>query len=113
MAWWNIAERKLFQTTDGHYYVNTPEQELVFFHFSGYNPGSEYFTGRNLDASEYTFEKRPELIGIFNEYKDLLYQNGFEELSVCTPKLNFAYALEKVPSTFKNKIKRAIKRIIK
>lgn len=112
MAWWNLSERKLIET-DGKYYVNNPSEELVFFHFSGFKPGSLNFTGRNNDDPEYRFEKRPELKGIFNEYKELLFQNGFETLSVCAPKLNFGYAVQKKPLTLKSKIKKAVKKFVK
>ena len=112
MAWWNLSERKLIES-DGKYFVNNLSEELIFFHFSGYNPGSLNYTGRNNNLSDYTFEKKPELIGIFNEYTDLLYANGFEKLTLCKPKLNFGYAKEKSPSTFKNRLKRVIKKIIK
>jgi hypothetical protein len=43
----------------------------------------------------------------------LLFENGFEKLSVCTPKLNFGYALQKQPMSLKNKIKKAVKKFIK
>lgn len=112
MAWWNLSERKLIES-EGKYFVNNLSEELIFFHFSGYNPGSLNYTGRNNNLSDYTFEKKPELIGIFNEYTDLLYANGFEKLTLCKPKLNFGYAKEKLPSTFKNRLKRVIKKIIK
>lgn len=112
MAWWNLSERKLIES-DGKYFVNNLSEELIFFHFSGYNPGNLNYTGRNNNLSDYTFEKKPELIGIFNEYTDLLYVNGFEKLTLCKPKLNFGYAKEKLPSTFKNRLKRVIKKIIK
>ena len=112
MAWWNLSERKLIES-EGKYFVNNLSEELIFFHFSGYNPGSLNYTGRNNNLSDYTFEKKPELIGVFNEYTDLLYANGFKKLALCKPKLNFGYAKEKLPSTFKNRLKRVIKKIIK
>jgi len=112
MAWWNLSERKLIESK-GKYFVNNTSEELIFFHFSGFKPGSVNFTGRNNDNPEYRFEKRPELVGIFNEYKELLFENGFEKLSVCTPKLNFGYALQKQPMSLKNKIKKAVKKFIK
>ena len=112
MAWWNLSERKLIESK-GKYFVNDTLEELIFFHFSGFKPGSVNFTGRNNDDPEYRFEKRPELVGIFNEYKDLLFKNGFEKLSKCSPKLNFGYGIQKKPISLKNKIKKAIKKFIK
>jgi len=112
MAWWNLSERKLIESK-GKYYVNDISEELIFFHFSGFKPGSINFTGRNNDDPEYRFERRPELVGIFNEYKDLLFKNGFEKLSKCSPKLNFGDGKIVKSMTMQNKIKKAIKKFIK
>jgi hypothetical protein len=112
MAWWNLTERRLIQS-EGKYYVNDLSEELIFFHFSGYNPGSLSYTGRNNNVSDYTFENKPELIGIFKEYNDLLFKNGFEKLSNCKPKLNFGYSIKKKPTTIKSTIKKGLKKILK
>ena len=110
MAWWNLSERKLIES-EGKYFVNDLSEELVFFHFSGYNPGSLSYTGRNNNDTDYTFEKKPELIGLFDEYKNSLFQNGFQELSKCSPKLNFGYSKEKKTTTFKSTLKKVLKKI--
>lgn len=56
MAWWNFSERKLLET-NGSYFVNQMEQELVFFHFSGFKPQSEFFTGRVNTSEVFSFTK--------------------------------------------------------
>jgi len=61
MAWWNLSERKLVEIDD-KYFVNNDKEELVFFHFSGYKPGSPNYTGRNLNDPEYSFEKKPDFL---------------------------------------------------
>ena len=86
----NLSERKLIESK-GKYFVNDTSEELIFFHFSGFKPGSINFTGRNNDDPEYRFEK----------------------LTVCSPKLNFGYAVQKKPMSLKNKIKKAVKKFIK
>jgi maltose alpha-D-glucosyltransferase/alpha-amylase len=53
--------------------LNTP---LIFFHFSGYKPGSEYYTGRINDPI-YALKNRPDIIPLFNEYNKALKENDF------------------------------------
>ena len=112
MAWWNFNERKLL-TINGDYFVNNENEKLVFFHFSGFKPNSESFTGRNKKDNKYNFNKIPELINLFNDYQDSLCRNGFENLSSCTPKLDFGYATQKKSMTIKDKVRKAIKKYIK
>jgi len=112
MAWWNLSERKLLKS-ENKYFVNNELIELVFFHFSGYKPGSLNFTGRNNDDPEYSFDKRPELRDIFDEYNILLMQNGFEKLSISKPLLNFGYSIKVEPITLKHKVKKIVKKILK
>ncbi len=112
MAWWNLDERKLVEN-GGRYYVNDQQHELKFFHFSGYQPGSVNYTGRNINSTEHSFEKRPELVGIFKEYNQALQANGFATLSQLKPLLHFGTAKKKAPKTFKGKVKAGIKSILK
>lgn len=112
MAWWNLSERKLVESEE-KYFVNNTNEKLVFFHFSGYKPGSTNFTGRNNDDPEYGFERRPELFKIFKEYSDSLYKNGFIRFSESKPKLNFGYAVKTNPVTLKSRIKKVIKKVLK
>lgn len=84
MAWWNLVERKLLQNQDG-YYVNDFSKPLHFFHFSGYVPGSNQFTGRNDKSNVYSFELHPELNELFNDYADQLMLNGYKKISTLQP----------------------------
>jgi len=79
MAWWNLTERILIEVNE-EYYVNNPSQKLVFFHFSGYKPGSNKMIGR-IDSDDYSFEKRPDLKKIFIEYEESLQKNSLLTLS--------------------------------
>jgi hypothetical protein len=107
MAWWNFSERKLLDLGED-YAVNTTDQLLYFFHFSGFKPGSEYITGRSGE-SQFAYVNRPELKRLGQEYQALLEQNRFDFFSGLQPKLVFY--THKV--TWKSKIKNRIKQMIK
>ena len=110
MAWWNLSERNLIED-QGIYSVNDNSTPLVFFHFSGYKPNSPYFTGRNNDSPEFTFEGRPELKGIFQDYSNRLIRNGYNELSILKPQLPFGHAKPKPKGGYKAVIKRVVKKM--
>jgi len=112
MAWWNLSERKLIEF-ERKYYVNTTSEELIFFHFSGYIPGSNTITGRNQDALEYTFMKRPELINIFNEYTKDIIANDYVKLSALKPLLHFGSAKKVANKTFSQRLLAKIKLLLK
>ena len=87
MAWWNLTERILIEVNE-EYYVNNASQKLVFFHFSGYKPGSNKMIGR-IDSDDYSFEKRPDLKNIFIEYEESLQKNSLLTLSKIKPLIKF------------------------
>lgn len=87
MAWWNLSERKLIEL-NGEYYVNNSSHKLMFFHFSGYKPGSNKMIGR-IDNDDYSFEKRPDLKKIFFEYEHSLLKNNLKSLSKTKPLIKF------------------------
>jgi hypothetical protein len=87
MAWWNLTERILIEVNE-EYYVNNASQKLVFFHFSGYKPGSNKMIGR-IDSDDYSFEKRPDLKKIFIEYEESLQKNSLLTLSKIKPLIKF------------------------
>ena len=87
MAWWNLSERKLLEL-NGEYYVNNSSCKLMFFHFSGYKPGSNKMIGR-IDNDDYSFEKRPDLEKIFLEYEHSLLKNNLKSLSKTKPLIKF------------------------
>lgn len=77
MAYWNLHERKL-EARNGKYYVNEG-YPLVFYHFSGYNVLSPESISKYQDR--YTFELRPEMIPIFEDYTSTVLQNNHEQFS--------------------------------
>jgi len=73
MANWNLHERVLSQTDDGQYRVNR-EYPLRFFHFSSY-----HYTRPDVICSyltRFSFESRPDLRPLFDEYTRLLKANN-------------------------------------
>ena len=75
MAYWNLFERTLSRK-DGRYIVNG-QHDLVFFHFSGYNPLLPEVISRRVPL---TFSERPDLRPLFDEYRDSLLACGFMKL---------------------------------
>lgn len=74
---WNLHERAIMNC-DGRYFVNS-DLPLVFFHFSGYhinepNNISKYQT-------RYTFDERKDLIVLFENYRRIVLESGFEKYS--------------------------------
>jgi hypothetical protein len=112
MAWWNLSERKLLFENET-YSVNNTNTKLVFYHFSGYKPGSTFFTGRNNDDPEYSFDGKPELRSLFHDYTQRLMEHGYKELSVMKPHLKFGYAKPKPKKGLKAVLKRGVKKILK
>lgn len=109
MAWWNLDERRLIRE-GAHYFVNDNTQPLYFFHFSGYRPGSAYFTGR-VNHYDFSFEARPELKPLFDEYTSWLKANDLDRLSAFKPLLAFESAKPRPSQTWKGKVKRTLKQI--
>ncbi len=112
MAWWNFSERTLVNH-NGKYVVNSPKEELVFFHFSGYKPGSLSYTGRNNNSTDYALESKPELVDLFEDYHQLLLKNDFNKLSAIKPTIQFAHGKKVVDSSLQNKLKMKVKKFLK
>ena len=74
LAWWNIFERRI-SVRDGVYFVNE-QYPLVFIHFSAFKPEHEEYIAYRV-RTPMGFEKFPELIPLFEEYRGSLLQNGY------------------------------------
>lgn len=83
MGYWNLNERSLNMDLHGKYIVNNSHQ-LIFFHFSGYNPGKPEVLSK---WSAYSFSQRPDLIDIFSNYRKEVFRNGYENTSNIAPAL--------------------------
>jgi hypothetical protein len=102
MAYWNFSERKL-NKIDNIYYVNEIFP-LKFFHFSRYSPNKPDELCRVL---KYSFEERPDLTDIYNEYRKELIENNFNNLRSIKPALAFNpnhVDFDKKPPSLKKKI---------
>jgi hypothetical protein len=76
MAYWNLHERIVLEEA-GKYYVNDKQTPLVFFHFSGYT-----FIKTNIISkyqNRFTFEDRPDILPLFDEYTKLVLANKHQE----------------------------------
>lgn len=73
-AYWNLHER-FFSSTDDGFIINDSDP-LVFFHYSGYDPQKPDVVSKYQDR--FTFEDRPDLLSLFEIYKNNLIQNGNE-----------------------------------
>lgn len=115
MAWWNFSERKLLQTPEG-YVVNQPETPLVFFHFSGFKPEKSHLTERVL-TEEFQEAESSALEELYQDYRNSLKANGYENLSKMKPGLKFREApnsgWNKLGRTLKSKMTNAIFRIFR
>lgn len=74
MAYWNLHERYLSKKVE-KYYIND-NYPLIFYHFSGFNP----LNPRTLSKyqNRFTFEKRSDVLPLFEEYSDILFLNGYK-----------------------------------
>lgn len=105
MAWWNFTERTLLTIND-EYFVNDGLHPLVFFHFSGYTPGSDAYTGRTKHP-DFLLTSKPELMALFNDYSNRLVENGLNNYSLRKPLLNFAP--QRPNRSFKSRLKKKLK----
>lgn len=72
-SYWNLFERTL-SGEPGRYRVNG-NQDLLFYHFSSYNPLAPEFICKR--APVMPMAEHPELKNLFEEYRNLLMANGF------------------------------------
>lgn len=72
MAYWNVHERIVNQK-NGKFYVND-RYPLIFFHYSGYDPGKPEILSKYQDRFE--LKNRKDLHAVFDYYKDQLIRNG-------------------------------------
>ncbi len=95
MAHWNLHERQLTEVNESYFVNNKP---LIFYHFSHYHPArpeqiAAYHT-------RYSFDSRPDLKKLFEDYTKKLKENNYFEL-------------KKIPCYYlKNEKKKKIKKSI-
>ena len=80
MSYWNLFER-LLSSDSGKYKVNK-NHDLIFYHFSSYNPHSpEAITGRDSGEIIATFDERPDLQPLFDDYCKRMIDAGISDVS--------------------------------
>lgn len=91
VAYWNLHER-FVQYTDG--YCKVEGRPMTFFHFSGYNPSLPDCLCK-YGHSDRSFASFPALKPLFDRYRMLLMENGFESVSLLP--YDFGYFENGVP----------------
>jgi len=78
VAYWNLDQRTVSKD-NGQWLIN--EQPLRFFHFSGYDPKQPHWMSKyQVSSPRVLFSDRPELVELFEQYKDdLLGMRGVDE----------------------------------
>ena len=84
MAFWNLHERELFLRQDKYFVrnklINGEEDRLLFYHFAGFDfNGKTNFIHKN--HPEYIIDDYPGLKTFYDNYRNLLFKNGFEYFS--------------------------------
>jgi hypothetical protein len=79
MAYWNLHERNINQGN----LVNNND-ELVFYHYSGYKFGNDI----SIHSNRYNFENRGDILPLFLKYIELVFKNGYNIFSKLTCKYN-------------------------
>jgi hypothetical protein len=89
MCYWNHFERALSQK-EGRYLVNGRD-ELIFYHFSSYNPDEPDKIAVRRKSMTSSFRERPDLKPIYEEYRARLLANGYLKVK------RVPYALRRKP----------------
>jgi hypothetical protein len=77
-CYWNHFERRL-ENHGGKYLVNG-SHDLVFVHYSGYKPERPEVTVTRPEEPIESFENRPDLRPIYDEYRRRLLERGYPEV---------------------------------
>lgn len=77
VAYWNLHERTL-SVVDGKYFINdtTP---LVFYHYASFRPLNP--TLISSGQRRYTFEDRPDIVSLFQNYCTTVFGIGYKEFN--------------------------------
>lgn len=90
VAIWNLHEREVFER-DASFYVKDKfgdsEYELLFFHFSGYNPNSPELLSKNIKKSAFVFTPALQILAC--KYRECEFENEYERYSKMKYSFNF------------------------
>lgn len=110
VGYWNFHERTL-KKSNGSYFVN--DEPLLFFHFSNYNP---LLPDKLCKWLNYSFEKRKDLVEIYEKYRQDLLKNNYDLFSKVPSGLTFKQnhpQLNKKKPSFLTRIRGTINRIVR
>ena len=108
MSYWNHFERRLSRQ-DNRYQVNG-KHDLIFYHFSGYNPLEPRLIANRTSEPTLTFAERPDLQTLYDHYCKRLLAAGF--VSIKSLKCSFGRKPKSVPKpelTVKTTVQSAVK----
>lgn len=89
VAIWNLHERELVRTNNQYFiksYTTNKLYELLFFHFSGFDPYNTKVINRR--HSEYNINTFPTYKPLIEEYSKKIYEFGYERFSKLTYNFN-------------------------
>lgn len=75
MCYWNHFERRVSRE-NGRYLVNG-KHELIFHHFSSYNPNKPDVIANRPQAFTPSFAERPDLKALYDDYRSRLQNKGY------------------------------------
>jgi uncharacterized protein (DUF2237 family) len=106
MCYWNHFERCLSRDND-RYMVNG-QHELVFYHFSNYNPLKPGLIGNRPTELIMTFSERPDLRPLYDDYGERLLEAGYASIKL----LKCAFGRKPAPIP-KRTLKAVIRNVLK
>jgi len=109
MCYWNHFERRL-SLRNGKYVVND-QDDLIFFHFSGYRPDKPDISVSRATEPISSFVERPDLRPIYDDYRRRLLARNYAFVSSIP--WQFALPRESAKTHYAKKlIKRALKCVV-
>ncbi len=79
VAYWNLHERRVtLDDTESLKRIRVNKKPLYFFHFSGFDPGRPSFV--SVHQTRFSLNNNLKYLkGLFERYRDLLYENNYKE----------------------------------
>jgi hypothetical protein len=101
MCYWNHFERRLSRQ-DGRYVVNG-KRDLMFYHFSSYDPMKPEAIASRTKSLTSSFSERPDLKPIYDDYRSRLLRAGYTSVS------SLPYSIPPKPPRSNLTVKRTMK----
>lgn len=102
-AWWNLHSRRLGRAGDEWTCNDGP---LYFYHFSNYRPEQSERIARY--TTRHTFETRPDIRPLFEEYRRRLLENGHERSSKWPYTYDYFDTGERIPPEYRVLYRRSL-----